>query len=116
MSTEEPAPNRRTMTGWGRTSPSLATIVPLDDADSVSTVVKRADDRGVIARGMGRSYGDAAQNAGGVVVDGLAASGISELDLENGVVTAQAGTSIHELITWLVPMGWFVPVTPGTRY
>jgi decaprenylphospho-beta-D-ribofuranose 2-oxidase len=116
MSTEGPGHSRHMLTGWGRTAPSAATIVPLDDADSVSTVVKRADDRGVVARGLGRSYGDAGQNAGGVVVDGVVASGLSELDLENGVVTAQAGTSIHELITWLVPMGWFVPVTPGTRY
>jgi decaprenylphospho-beta-D-ribofuranose 2-oxidase len=43
-------------------------------------------------------------------------SGLLTLDLETGVVSALAGTSLHDLMRWLIPLGWFVPVTPGTRY
>lgn len=70
--------------------------------------------RGLIARGLGRSYGDAAQNAGGIVLSPGAAS--IELDEERQVVRAGAGTSLHDLMAELLPRGWFVPVTPGTRY
>jgi decaprenylphospho-beta-D-ribofuranose 2-oxidase len=49
------------------------------------------------------------------VVDGPANAGITDIDLAAGVVTARAGTSLHELMARLVPLGLFVPVTPGTR-
>ena len=106
---------RRLLTGWGRTSPTPATVVSPSDAGQLSRVLEHAGPRGLIARGLGRSYGDPAQNAGGLVVDTTAVSGIHHLDLETGLVTAEAGTTIDSLIRWLVPLGWFVPVTPGTR-
>lgn len=69
----------------------------------------------MVARGLGRGYGDCAQNAGGTVLHAPAASGLVEVDLAAGVVTALAGTSLDDLMRWLVPLGLFVPVTPGTR-
>lgn len=69
--------------------------------------------RGVIARGLGRSYGDAAQNGGGIVV--RTPSGM-ELDTATGLLRTSAGTSLDEILRVIVPQGWFVPVTPGTRY
>jgi decaprenylphospho-beta-D-ribofuranose 2-oxidase len=67
----------------------------------------------MIARGLGRSYGDAAQLSGGVV---LANRGLSHIGpIIDGVVTVGAGTSIGELLSNTLPQGWFVPVTPGTR-
>jgi decaprenylphospho-beta-D-ribofuranose 2-oxidase len=71
--------------------------------------------RGVAVRGHGRSYGDAAQNAGGRVVDTTGITAV-ELDATTGLVTASGGTSLDELMRILVPRGFFVPVTPGTRY
>ena len=89
-------------------------VLPRTDDDVVSTVLG-SDDRGVVARGLGRGYGDCAQNAGGSVLSGPSRSGLLDVDLATGVVRALAGTSLDDLMRWLVPLGLFVPVTPGTR-
>jgi decaprenylphospho-beta-D-ribofuranose 2-oxidase len=70
----------------------------------------------VIARGLGRAYGDAAMNAGGRVVDASAVTGVLDLDPATGLVRALAGTSLDDLMRVTVPQGWFLPVTPGTKF
>ncbi len=118
MSPEQPLlpGDDRLLAGWGGTSPSRARLVtPLDDGD-VDRLLRSSPARGAIARGLGRSYGDAALNAGGMVLDATALAGIKRVDLERGIVAAGAGTSLDQLMRWLIPRGWFVPVTPGTRF
>lgn len=68
----------------------------------------------MIARGLGRSYGDAAQLSGGLVVSNLGLSDVGAID-ERGVVTLGAGVSVDQLLRESIPQGWFIPVTPGTR-
>ena len=103
---------RQTLYGWGHTSASIATVLsPTNEADVARAL---ADNRGVIARGLGRSYGDPAQLSGGVVLSNRELGGISAID-DDGIVSAGAGISIDELLRFSIPRGWFVPVTPGTR-
>ena len=85
----------------------------LAPGEPAEAVVAAPGPRGIIARGLGRSYGDAAQNGGGAVVQ--VPSGMT-LDQGTGVLTVAAGTSLDEIMRVVVPQGWFVPVTPGTRY
>jgi decaprenylphospho-beta-D-ribofuranose 2-oxidase len=101
------------LTGWGRTAPTGARLVHTT-AEGVASVVGGAGRRGLIARGLGRSYGDPAQNAGGTVLAPLPAD--IRLEQTSGLATVSAGTSLHDLIRYLVPRGFFVPVTPGTRF
>ena len=103
--------SRVTLCGWGRTSPSVAT---LDDVSSESEIaVALASSRAIIARGLGRSYGDAAQVSGGTVLRSRIGD-IGPID-DQGVVLVGAGASLDELLSESIPQGWFLPVTPGTR-
>jgi decaprenylphospho-beta-D-ribofuranose 2-oxidase len=104
------------LTGWGRTAPTAATVVAPADEDALDRLLEHAGPRGVVARGLGRSYGDAAQNAGGSVVDATLFDAVRDLDLAGGKVRVDAGVSLDALMRLLVPFGFFVPVTPGTRH
>lgn len=104
------------MTGWGRTAPTTARLVRPRSYDEAAAAVRDCGRRGSIARGLGRAYGDAAQNAGGSVLDMTALDRIRTIDAREGVVVCDAGVSLHTLMRVLLPLGWFVPVTPATRY
>ncbi|MDD2858835.1 MAG: FAD-binding oxidoreductase [Candidatus Nanopelagicales bacterium] len=104
----------RLLTGWGRTNPSLGRMHRCADAADVQRAVLAAGPRGVLARGLGRSYGDAAQSGGGTILDLQALDGIT-FDAAAGTVTAGAGASLDAVMRAVVPQGAFVPVTPGTR-
>jgi decaprenylphospho-beta-D-ribofuranose 2-oxidase len=107
---------QRLLTGWGRTAPTGAQLLSPADADAMADALGAAPARGAIPRGLGRSYGDAAQNAGGHVLDTTRLRSIGAIDAAHGRVTAGAGVSLHRLLAALVPAGWFLPVVPGTRH
>ena len=108
--------SRRSLAGWGRTNPSVASVRPAGDDAELARLVTEAGPRGVLARGLGRSYGDAAQNGGGVVVDMTARNGVLSVDIGTAQVEVEAGASLDKLMRLLLPMGLFVPVSPGTRH
>lgn len=105
------------LSGWARTSPTRATRWRPGSVGDVESHLDRTWPRGVIARGLGRSYGDAAQNAGGHVVD---LTELTHLDGEelgtDGVLSCDAGTSLGEIMAKAIPRGWFPLVIPGTRF
>lgn len=114
-----------TLHGWGRTAPTRAQVLSTEDLDTIVAAVKQvADDnadkpdhlkRGVIARGMGRSYGDPAQNAGGLVIDMQRFNKIHSIDPDTALVVVDGGVTLDQLMKAALPYGLWVPVLPGTR-
>ncbi|MGI5457270.1 FAD-binding protein [Streptomyces sp. CA-249302] len=105
-----------TVTGWGRTAPTAARLIRPRTYEEAAAAVRGCGARGGIPRGLGRAYGDAAQNAGGAVLDMTGLDRVHAIDADGGTVLCDAGVSLHRLMEVLLPLGWFVPVTPGTRY
>ena len=113
------------LTGWGRTSATTAQVLSTPDAELIARAVAAVADhnadspshlkRGIIARGLGRSYGDVAQNGGGIVVDMTPLRRIHAIDPDTATVDVDAGISLDELMRAALPYGLWVPVLPGTR-
>ncbi|MBQ6644763.1 MAG: FAD-binding oxidoreductase [Saccharopolyspora sp.] len=101
--------------GWARTAPTQARVLSTRDVEAIARAVRESDERGVIARGLGRSYGDPAQNAGGVVVDITPLDRIHDIDPDSALVDVDAGVSLDQLMKAALPYGLWVPVLPGTR-
>ncbi len=103
------------LTGWGLTEPSTAQVARPRSAEEMARLVKDVPAAGLIARGLGRSYNNAAQNGGGLVLSTAEMNHILSFDPDTGVAVCEPGVSLEQLMVTLLPRGWFVPVTPGTR-
>ena len=104
----------KTLSGWGRTNPVTAQVVQPSSVEQLQELISGAPHRSLTARGLGRSYGDAAQLKDGTVIE-LPAFDRIDLDPATGTVTAGAGVSLDQILRVIVPAGFFLRVTPGTR-
>jgi len=112
--TASPPCAKQTLTGWGRTAPSIAQVCQPNGLAQIQGLIEAAAPASLIPRGLGRAYGNPAQCADGTVLD-LAAFDQISLDRNSASVTAGAGVSLDALLRAVVPAGFFLPVTPGTR-
>lgn len=73
-------------------------------------------DAPVLPFGYGRSYGDSCLNEGGITLDVSNLKRFISFDEEQGLLCCEAGVSLAEILDVMVPRGWFLPVTPGTKF
>lgn len=107
---------RESFSGWGRTAPSVATRSTPAGVDELAALLAATNpERGILTRGLGRSYGDAAQNAGGTIIDLRGWDRVIDIDIDAATLTVQSGVSIDVLMRMLLPMRLWLPVLPGTR-
>ncbi|HVO42511.1 MAG TPA: FAD-binding oxidoreductase [Aggregatilineales bacterium] len=70
----------------------------------------------VLPRGLGRSYGDSCLNGGGTLLDMTGMRRFITFDQQSGLLRCEAGVTLADVLDVVVPRGWFLPVTPGTKY
>ncbi|MFT4977472.1 MAG: decaprenylphospho-beta-D-ribofuranose 2-oxidase [Myxococcota bacterium] len=99
--------------GWGA---SRRVDCLLDQPETTRELAAHLDEAGTIARGLGRSYGDAALNEGKQVIDLTRINRYCAFDADSGILTCEAGVSLADIIDDFTPRGWFPGITPGTKY
>ena len=103
----------RELAGWGANTRAAC---DLREPDSTADVIGDIDAAGTIARGLGRSYGDAATNAGGRVLGMSKFDRYLAFDEQSATLTCEAGVSLEQIIDDFGPRGLFPMITPGTKY
>lgn len=104
------------LTGFGRAVRSTSYLYRPTHGEQIADLFRLATERGlsIAPRGAGRSYGDAALNAGQIVLDLQRMNRVLAWDPATGVVTVEPGVTIEQLWQLILEDGWWPPVVPGT--
>ena len=102
------------ISGWGLHNPAYVNILKPHNSEQLGNLIVDSEKNSFLARGLGRSYGDAAQLNNKSVVS-LNAFDHIHLNKKEELVTVGSGVSIDTLLKKIIPEGFFIPVSPGTR-
>ncbi|MBV8167371.1 MAG: FAD-binding oxidoreductase [Alphaproteobacteria bacterium] len=100
--------------GWGRAPLAKVDAFRPERLSELHRALVQSVDRGVLARGAGRSYGDQALNEGGHVALTERLDRVLGFDAATGLLVAEPGVTIQTTMRLFLPRGWQVPVSPGT--
>jgi len=99
------------ISGWGRTNQVKSKLVNFRNQNDLEIFLKESKNKSFITRGLGRSYGDAAQLKDGYVSN---VSFLKDISISGNKVTVGAGIKLNELLEKILPLGYFLPVSPGS--
>ncbi|WP_428929755.1 FAD-binding protein [Marinibacterium sp. SX1] len=107
----------RDISGWGRFPRRMGRVAAPRDAEAVRRIAAQGigTGGGLIARGSGRAYGDAAMGTA-LTLDMTRMNRLLAFDPATGQLQAEAGVTLDDIITAFLPRGWFPMVTPGTKF
>lgn len=106
---------RRDIRSWNRI-PAVAHGRAAPISDRSAALPALAEGESVIAFGNGRSYGDVCLNPDQTVLLTRGLDRFIAFDRASGRLSCEAGVLLSEILQLVAPMGWFLPVTPGTRF
>ena len=101
---------------WGNVRGSESYLREPESIDDLREIIESVGNSGGIARGSGMSYGDQPMNSDGDVIQPLFREGNIENPNSNGIITVPSSITFAELLERVVPLGWFMPVVPGTSF
>ncbi len=111
-----PACQPTVLAGWGNCPVEACCLAQPQTAAELQGLVTGGPQPDYIARGLGRAYGDSALNDGRGVLLQTQFNRFLAFDPATGVVECEAGVSFQEIIDVILPRGWFLPTTPGTKF
>jgi FAD/FMN-containing dehydrogenase len=100
------------VTNWGNYPKVQANMYSSEFVDEISKIIKNSDQ--IIARGNGRCYGDA--SLGKNIISCLELDKFLSFDKNKGILQCQSGVLLSDILEFIVPLGFFLPVTPGTKF
>lgn len=108
-----PALSSDSFRSWGRVHRFRQFIEPVSWTHDP---LPQTNGRTCLPYGLGRSYGDSCLNDGGTLLVTTTLDRLIAFDAENGVLRCEAGVTFAEILDFIVPRGWFLPTTPGTKF
>src|SRR5437868_6570025 len=112
MAESRASPARTPLSGWGA---NLRVACEFAEPETPAEVQSRLKARRLIARGLGRSYGHPALNAGGLVVGMRKLDRYLAFDAASASLSCEAGVTLDQIIADFAPRGFFPLITPGTK-
>lgn len=116
---QQPAAPRRAGTtfSWGR-YPQVQhrAVYRATWTDELPRFLDSATSGSLLPHGLGRSYGDSCLNDGRDLADCTRLTRFQSFDAESGVLRCECGVTLAEIVEIAIPQGWFLPVTPGTKF
>ncbi len=103
----------KTIAGWGRFPRAECELFRPEKQRELQTLTQEKSS--LLARGFGRSYGDAALNESATILQERF-NHFLEFDEATGILECEGGVSLAEIIEVFLPRGWFLPVSPGTKF
>ena len=104
---------RKTIAGWGRFPRAECELFRPEKQRELQSLTQAGST--LLARGLGRSYGDAALNQSATILQERF-NHFLEFDEATGILDCEGGVSLAEIIAVFLPRGWFLPVSPGTKF
>jgi FAD/FMN-containing dehydrogenase len=99
---------------WGRYPKHFAEVRPLFWRDDFPAPI--ATDSKMLVVGMGRSYGDVCLLQHGTLLQTPNLDRLISFDSQSGLLRCESGVTLAQVLDFAVPRGWFLPVSPGTKY
>jgi FAD/FMN-containing dehydrogenase len=101
------------VTSWGNVIRAPHQVIRLQDRHAP---FPQSSSDTLLPFGNGRSYGDSCLNLGAGLLHTGALDRFIEFDVNSGVLACESGMLLADILNLAVPQGWFIPVTPGTRF
>ena len=101
---------------WGRVVREKQYVAHPNFRDELPRLIAAPERESKLATGLRRSYGDSCLNGAGAVIDVTGLDRFMAFDPQTGRLRAEAGVSLSAVLQLVVPHGWFLPTTPGTRF
>src|SRR5262245_51598424 len=107
---------RNDVFSWGRVTRDSQRVARPRFRDELLDLISDAGVSSKLAVGLRRSYGDSCLNGTGGLIEMLGLDRFISFDPDTGILCAEAGMPLSDLLRLVVPKGWFAPTTPGTRF